>query len=89
MRASLNEIHETEQFLVNQLATSEALLFEAKMLTNPLHRLNVGIQKKIYQAVKAYHRQCLKKELQTIHAELFSDPTQTKLQQEVLQLFNS
>ena len=88
MRASLNEIRETEQFLSGQLDSEEALVFEARLLTNPVLRVNMLIQQKIYRIVKAFHRKQLKQELTTIHADLFSSPEKIEFQKKVLHYFD-
>jgi hypothetical protein len=88
MRASLNEIREIEHFLSGQHKTEDALVFEARLLTNPVLRLNTAIQQKIYTIVKAFHRKKLKQELRVIHADLFSNPKKTEFQKEVLHYFN-
>lgn len=87
MRTSLNEIKQAEKYLLNQLSTGESLLFEARMLINPLLRVNVRIQEKIYSLIGMYHRKRLKEELEIIHKNLFSNPAKKEFQQSIHQLF--
>jgi hypothetical protein len=87
MRTSLNEIRHAEKYLFKQLNTEESLLFEAKMLINPLLRLNVSIQKKVYSLIRLYHRKKLKEELETIHENLFNHPDKKEFRESVHQLF--
>ena len=88
MRTSLNEIKQTEQFLQGQLTTEDTLLFEAKLLTNPLFKLNMLAQKKVYQLVKLYQRKKIKTEVETASKHVFSDPEKTAFQSTIHNLFN-
>lgn len=87
MRTSLNEIKHAEKYLFKQLNAEEALLFEAKMLVNPLLHLNVRVQEKIYSLIRMYHRKKLKEEFEVIHKNLFTDPAKKEFQQAIHQLF--
>jgi anti-sigma factor RsiW len=87
MRASLNEIHETEQFLSGQLDNEDALVFEARLLTNPVLRVNVFIQQNIHIAIKIFYRRKIKQRLRAIHADLFTDPEKMEFQKKVLHYF--
>jgi hypothetical protein len=64
MRASLNEIEETELFLSQRLNKENALVFEAKLLVNPTLRINTAIQRSIRFAVRLFLRKQLKKNWQ-------------------------
>jgi hypothetical protein len=88
MRASLNEISETEKFLSNQLDIEDALVFEARLLSSPVLRINTAIQKKIHLVVKAFYRKQLKQGLQVIHEDLFSNPEKTEFQNKVSHYFD-
>jgi hypothetical protein len=88
MRTSLNDIHEIDQFLSGELGSEDALVFEARLLTNPVLRVNTTIQQKIRLVVKVFHRKQLKQELRAIHADLFSNPEKSEFQKEVLRNFN-
>jgi hypothetical protein len=88
MRASLNEIAETELFLSQQLNHENALVFEARLLVNPQLRINTAIQRSIRLAIRLFLRKRLKEELAEIHHELFSDPEKVVFQKKVLNYFN-
>lgn len=88
MRTSLNEIKQTEEYLHRQLITEEALVFEARLLTNPLLRLNVLAQKKVYQLIKQYWRKKLKREAEQLSERLFSDSGKREFQSTIKNLFN-
>jgi len=88
MRTSLNDIRLTEQYLLKQLSPEDALLFKAKLLINPVLRLNMLFQKKVYLLVAMYHRKKLKEETQTVHQRIFEDPAKKVFQQNIYNLFN-
>jgi len=88
MRTSLNEIREIEQFLLGRLDGEDALVFEARLLTNPVLRVNTVIQQKIHMLIKVFHRKRLKQELRAIHTDLFTNPEKTEFQKKVLHYFD-
>jgi hypothetical protein len=87
MRTSLTDIRLTEQYLKQQMSAEDKLLFEAQMLTSPMLKLNVAMQRKAYRIVQLFHRAQLKKQTEAIHQRLFSDPDKKDFQQSILQLF--
>jgi len=88
MRTSLNDIKQTEQYLQGQLTAEDALVVEAKLLTNPLFKLNILAQKKLYQLVKFYHYKKLKKEASATSQKLFNDSDKEDFQKEITKIFN-
>lgn len=87
MRTSLTEIRQTEAYLQGQLTPQDKLFFEARLLTNPLLRLNLQLQKKVYALLQIYHRKKLKEEIGAVHQQLFENTAKTAFQQEISQLF--
>lgn len=87
MRTSLNDIRQTEAYLDETQAPDEKLVFEARLITQPLLRLNMFFQQKIYRVVHAYHRRQQKEKMESVHRELFSDPAKKEFQQNIRQLF--
>jgi hypothetical protein len=88
MRTSLNNIKELEAFLEGKLEPQDSLLVEARLLSNPLWRLNFFFQKKVYAIVSLYHRRKLKEEVQTIQEDLFSDPAKAEFQYKIRTIFS-
>ena len=88
MRTSLNEVKQTEQYLHGQLSTADALVFEAKLLTTPLFRLNMLAQKKAYQLVKLYHRKKMKAKVEQLSEQIFNNPEKKEFQLITYNLFN-
>jgi len=89
MRTSLNEIKEIERYLHRALDPEDALLFEAKTLTQPELQQHVQLQRRVFSLVKLFHRQRMKHDLETIHQHLFRDPGKKTFQEKIFQLFKS
>lgn len=87
MRTSLTDIKQAEAWLQGTLTPQDSLLFEARILTNPLLRANVALQKKVLALLRFYHRKKLKEELEAVHQRLFSDPAKADFQQQIHHLF--
>ena len=87
MRASLNKLKETEDFLSGSMKPQDAIVFRAKLLLDPFLRMNVAWQKKTYSLIKLYGRRDLLYEISTVQEKIFSDPRQTDFQKKVDRLF--
>jgi hypothetical protein len=88
MRTSLNNIRQTEDYLKGQMEPVEALLFKARLLTNPLLRMNVRLQQKAYSLISFFHRNQLKQEVNAVHEQLFNDPEKEAFRQQISHIFN-
>ena len=84
---TLNEVKQIENYLFGKLNTPSRLVFEARMLINPVLKLNVECQKRLYSIVKLSGRLKIKSEVEQIHTRLFSDPENKTFQQSMRQLF--
>ncbi len=69
MRISLNNIREIERYIEGTMERNEAVLFEEKMRSDSLLRLNVILQEKVLAIIRMYHRRKLKIELEEVHNE--------------------
>ena len=87
MRTSLTEIQQTEKYLLGEMQPEDALVFEARMLSNPLLKMNVFFQKKVHAVLRAYHRKKLKEEAEAIHQQLFNDPKKNDFQKMIFHFF--
>lgn len=87
MRTSLNEIRQCDDYLRGKLAPEEAVLFEAKLLINPLWKLQFRLFKKVHVLMKLYGRNSLKSELEEMHTRIFNDPEKTILHQRIADIF--
>ena len=84
----MNNMQKIEAYLTSRLETEERLVFEAQLLTDPVLRLNVLLQRKVYAILKLYHRKKLKEQAELAHRRLFSDPDKADYQKSITQLFN-
>lgn len=87
MRASLNKLKETEDFITGSMKSQDMLLFRAKLLLDSLLKMNVLLQKKTYSIIKYHGRKKVMKEIEQIQQKIFSDPFRTNFQREIDQLF--
>jgi hypothetical protein len=87
MRTSLTEIQQTEKYLLGEMHPEDALVFEARILSNPLLKMNVFFQKKVHAVLRAYHRKKLKEEAESIHQQLFSDPGKNDFREMIFHCF--
>jgi hypothetical protein len=87
MRTSLNEISANEKYLRGELSTEDRLIFEARMLTNPVLKMNLFFQQRTLELVRMYHRKKLKEKAEQVHRHLFSDPSKADFQHSVFRLF--
>jgi len=87
MRTSLNDIQKIENYLGGKLNSNESLVFQARLLIDPVLKLNVYVQQKVYSILLLYHRRKLKEEAEIVHQRIFSDPQKVDFQQAILQRF--
>ena len=87
MKTSWNKPQAIEKFLSGTLPAAEALVFRARLLTDPELRRLVALQQKTYALVRLYGRQQMKVRLEALHRQLMGDPTKKTFQQQVLQYF--
>ena len=89
MRISLNNIREIERYAEGTMDRNEAVLFEEKMRSDSLLRLNVSLQEKVLAIIRMYHRKKLKMELEEIHQRIFNDPGKVTFRERVLEIFRN
>jgi hypothetical protein len=89
MRISLNNIREIERYIEGTMDRNEAVLFEEKMRSDSLLRLNVSLQEKVLAIVRMYHRKKLKMELEEVHERIFNDPGKVIFRERVMAIFRN
>lgn len=87
MKTSWNSTKLIEQYLKGQLSVDDALVFKANLLIDPLLRMNLSLQKKIYLLVTLYGRKKLKAEIEQVHNRLFENPDKIIFQERIHHLF--
>lgn len=73
MKTSLNEIKQIDDHITDQLRDGEKLVFEARMIIDPVLRFNIKMQRKLYSLAKAYSRRSVRKEISIVEEKLFLD----------------
>jgi DNA-binding transcriptional regulator YbjK len=87
MRTSLNNIAQTEAYLLKKANPSNALLFEAKILLDRDLQTHVSQQQRVYTLVQQYGRKQVKAEIEAVHQQLFNQPEHLSFRQKIARLF--
>lgn len=85
MKTSVTE--QIEKYLHEKLSIADRLLFDAKLIIDPVLRRHVRLQKKLYAIVRQSGRRELKSDVQQIHHRLFNDPEKATFREQVYKLF--
>ena len=85
---TLRETREIEEYLMNEMDPANRVVFEAKLLIDPILRIRTQFQRTVYAIIRRSARRQLKSELERIHVQLFNDPSRLRFQQEILKLFS-
>lgn len=89
MRTSLNNIRETEEYLLGVMAPVEQLVFNARILIDPLLRRNTHFQKKAYSVIRHYGRKKLREEIGAVETRMFHNRGTRSFQDQVSKIFNN
>lgn len=87
MMTSRNNTRTIDSYLNGTLSHADRLLFEARLIIDPVLKSDLFFQKKTYLLIKMYHREKLKVELQTVHQKIFNDPDKMDFRRSIYQLF--
>ncbi len=74
MRTSLNNIKTIDDYLSGNMASGDALLFEATMLLNSNLSDDIKHQQNTYSIIKEYGRKNIKAEIMAVQEILFTAP---------------
>jgi hypothetical protein len=89
MKTSWKEIAEAEKYIFSKMNAEDLSSYKARLLVNPMLRLNLFYQEKVYVLVRFYHRKKLKEAAESIHHRLFNDPVKATFQQNIYQFFKN
>lgn len=84
-----SEIKQTEDYLLEKMNAGDRLVFEAKMLTSPLLKINVALQKKVYSLIKIYGRKKLRMEIEAVHRKVFEDTRNIRYRESIMSYFKN
>jgi len=88
MRTSLNNILETEQYLIGQLAPEDRLAYDARMIVDEDLKEQTRWQLQTYEVVRAYGRMQFRDQLDKIHDRLMAAPQHTVFRNKIRNIFN-
>lgn len=88
MRPSLRDLQRLEAFLRDQLPPEEREQFQQRLLLDPELYAQLRRQKHLYRLIRQRGRRTLRRELNQLHEELFSDRTNRNWQQRILSFFS-
>ncbi|HEY5751101.1 MAG TPA: hypothetical protein VIU12_33785 [Chryseolinea sp.] len=89
MRTSLNDIRLAEKHIQKTLEPSESLVFQARLITEPVLRWDVYLLRKVCDVLALRQRKGVKTEMEAIHTRLFTHPAKADFQKQIFQLFKS
>ena len=87
MTTSWIETQQIEAYLKEKIKTADALLFEARVLLDNELADKVMAQQRTYGLIQQFGRRQLKKEIETIHQQLFTQSEYTSFSQKIKRMF--
>ena len=78
-----------ERYIEGTMDRNDAVLFEEKMRSDSLLRMNVSLHEKVLAIVRMYHRRKLKIELQEVHHRIFNDPAKVTFRERMMAIFRN
>ncbi|WP_207425356.1 hypothetical protein [Pedobacter sp. SYSU D00535] len=87
MRTSLKDIKTVEEYLFGHLDGGDAALLEAKLLLSGDLSEQVKAQQQSYILIREFGRKELRKEIEEVHQNLFSEKQHRSFRQKILRLF--
>jgi hypothetical protein len=88
MMTSWNETRQIEAHIFGTTDTGSALVFEARLILEPELADKFFWQQKTYKAIQQYSRRQLKKEIEAVHQQLFTQPKHLSFSQKIRLLFS-
>jgi hypothetical protein len=83
-----NDLRQIEKYLFGKLSTASRLLFEAKLLIDPLLKQQLEWHRRLHTVIRLSGRRKIKAEAERVHRDLFGDPSNASFQQNIFQLFS-
>ena len=89
MRTSLNELRLAEEYLLQTTPPGEQLVFEARLILEPVLREDTVWQQKTYGIIREYGRQQLLAEIGEVHRNLFTDRRHAGFRRRISRIFKT
>ena len=87
MRTSLIDIQQAEQYLQGKMNAGDAAVFEARLLTDPVLKSNMGFQQRAYSVIRMFRRKYLQQVVREAHDHIFQSPEHADFRQQIHALF--
>ncbi len=87
MRTSLIEIQKIDQFVSGAFPPDEALVFEAKMIVDPVLTENTLLHRKLLCIIACLQRKKMKKQVADLSQDLFADPRKQSFRNQINSIF--
>lgn len=84
----LREIKEIDKYLLGEMDAASRLVFDARVLIDPVLKARLEYQRRLYTIIKRSGRRQIKAEVSRIHHQLFTDPARRGFQSEIFHLFS-
>jgi hypothetical protein len=88
MTTSWNETKQIEAHILGTASTGDALLFEAKLMLDNDLADKVMWQQKAYATIQQFGRRQLKKEIEQVHQQLFTQAAHVSFADKIRRLFS-
>jgi len=88
MRTSLNDTAYIERYLDKGLSPDDCFWFEVQLQQDRELRIAVYLHRKLRAIVKLYGRKKMKRKLERVHRNMFSNPDKIVLREKIIHLFN-
>jgi hypothetical protein len=88
MTTSWNETKQIEAHILGTASTGDALLFEAKLMLDNDLADKVMWQQKAYATIQQFGRRQLKKEIEQVHQQLFTQAAHVNFADKIRRLFS-
>jgi hypothetical protein len=88
MMTSWNETKQIEAHIMGTAGHGDALVFEAKLMLDNDLADKVIWQQNTYETIRQFGRRQLKKEIEIIHQQLFTQPQHSSFSQKIKRLFS-
>jgi hypothetical protein len=85
----LNDIRLAEKHILKTLEPGESLVFQARLINEPVLQWNVYLLQKVCDVLALRQRETIKTQMEVIHKRLFTHPAKADFQKQILQLFKS
>lgn len=89
MKIWTSNISHIDDYVTGKLIQEDRVLFEARLVLDPVLKFHVTLHKRIISVAKLYGRKKVKAEIEGISRRLFRDPSKKEFQRSVRKTFDN